>query len=762
MQLTLKSLLGDYVVVIPQIQRDYAQGRKSETDLRKDFVGKISRAIYEKDSLNLDFIYGYTESSATQELFIPLDGQQRLTTLWLLHWTLAPREDGFLSEDVQTMLSRFTYETRISSKRFCKNLVSQPFNQSDNTPVSSQVNDSYWFMAAWMNDPTVISMLNMLDTLNEEFRDKSIAWENLITNHLITFDFIDIKSDEFKLTDELYIKMNSRGKPLTKFENFKAQFSGLLASRETEYYGEDIEYESGRISYQQYFAFKIDSSWIDLFWSYRQSNSIAIDDYIYNFINNIAEILYYKSRTNTSGDIKFDFEFLNGIFSISENIKFLFSSLDFLVSLTDIKAFFEGIFSNVSTFDGHTKDYFFRAMSNVGFDVKDKVILYAVLHFSITCKDRTEDELADFIRIVRNLLFTVRQPNQSKRIEFTSNLRMPNMADYCKLVDDLVAAVYKEPQKTVYQVFSENDLSGFTRENINNEKAKALLLHQNPNLRQSIHALEEHTEIQGNTSNFLLSSPDVDKKIRAFLCIWDSSIDDSLVIRSFLTIGNYSVVTHPNSSLGKIKYFGFKNNWNRILTAYEKQEREKIQICLDKFLSAYEMALGNEPSERLQFLIDNYDVEKKSWRYYFIKYESMTDSNYYSTLSNNPKLNLFTWSDSEGFNINNLGNSGNLPLHSYHLNPYLICLRKIFSNKNNLVLFFGRFTDLSFIRLKGKIEIYCKSEGWQINTMRNYSISEEIVDKFDLKSSDGKTFLLLTDTTDRIEIGEKFILELMQ
>ena len=31
------------------------------------------------------------------------------------------------------------------------------------------------------------------------------------------------------LNDDLYIKMNSRGKPLTEFENFKARFQGLIA-----------------------------------------------------------------------------------------------------------------------------------------------------------------------------------------------------------------------------------------------------------------------------------------------------------------------------------------------------------------------------------------------------------------------------------------------------------------------------------------------------------------------------------------------------
>ena len=37
---------------------------------------------------------------------------------------------------------------------------------------------------------------------------------------------MDLKA--YKLNDELYIKMNSRGKPLTKFENFKAKFEKFL------------------------------------------------------------------------------------------------------------------------------------------------------------------------------------------------------------------------------------------------------------------------------------------------------------------------------------------------------------------------------------------------------------------------------------------------------------------------------------------------------------------------------------------------------
>ena len=45
MQFTIKELLEKYQVIVPQLQRDYAQGRASELDLRKSFVVKIKKQL---------------------------------------------------------------------------------------------------------------------------------------------------------------------------------------------------------------------------------------------------------------------------------------------------------------------------------------------------------------------------------------------------------------------------------------------------------------------------------------------------------------------------------------------------------------------------------------------------------------------------------------------------------------------------------------------------------------------------------------------
>lgn len=760
MQYTFKELLDSYNVIVPLLQRDYAQGRESEFDLRKDFVGKIKKTLQnDLESLNLDFVYGYTEKIGNDKhAFIPLDGQQRLTTLWLLHWFLAPRENNEIAGETKSYLTRFTYETRVSSKRFCSSLIIQSLYINDNIVISQQIKDSPWFMASWIYDPTIVSMLNMLDTLQKEGFDKILAWENLVANRKITFDYIDIKSDEFKLTDELYIKMNSRGKPLTQFENFKAQFSSLLSSKETNYTDMKLPYQDTNITYQQYFAFKIDSVWMDLFWSYRvkyEKLNITLDNCIYRFINYIAEFLFYKNNPGLlSSEIKIDFEFLNKMFSEKENIDFLFNSLDLLSEINNIEEFFKSLFDDLSTFDNYSKDYFLRAITDTGLEVSNKIILYATLSYGIKLSLKTIDEdFKDFIRIVRNLLISVRQINSSRRIEYTTNLRLPNVSDYCKFIDDLIEKKKAEENKTIYQLLSENEFSGFTKENISNEKSKAAIIVNNPNIKKNIHLLEEHSHIQGNTANFKLNSEDINLKINAFLKIWDSDTDNSLIIRAFLTVGDYSVMTHWYSSLGQIWYFGSKNYWGRLLTAFDKEEKQNISDSLDLFLTAFSKAEGTLTSEKLMYLITNFNTNVKDWRYYFIKYEPITKNPYLS-------LNLFVWSEEEGFNINCLGNSGTHPLHSYHLNPYLIVLKNIFGTRINVDLYWGRFAYTSYIEIDKKIRLRVNKSGWIITPINNYIIKNELISKFNLSSNGTNYTLSESEPKDRIELITDFINEI--
>ena len=78
----------------------------------------------DKPNRDLDFVYGSLRKINGKTDFIPLDGQQRLTTLFLLHWYLYQISDNdilkkeFKSNLLKDDKSMFTYETRSSSSRF--------------------------------------------------------------------------------------------------------------------------------------------------------------------------------------------------------------------------------------------------------------------------------------------------------------------------------------------------------------------------------------------------------------------------------------------------------------------------------------------------------------------------------------------------------------------------------------------------------------------------------------------------------------------
>lgn len=121
MPTTFWELLSDNDVEkvdIPRIQRDYAQGRSAEAERRENFLNAICEHLRDYNPLHLDFIYGKLEQEI--KVFYPIDGQQRLTTLFLLHWYFGVIDGKF---DELEILKKFSYDTRPSSRDFCIALV---------------------------------------------------------------------------------------------------------------------------------------------------------------------------------------------------------------------------------------------------------------------------------------------------------------------------------------------------------------------------------------------------------------------------------------------------------------------------------------------------------------------------------------------------------------------------------------------------------------------------------------------------------------
>lgn len=272
-------------IVIPLIQRDYAQGRTSEKakKIRQDFVEELHARIIGHTPLSLDFVYGTRENGK----FIPLDGQQRLTTLFLLHIYL--EGVAFSRTSAEGMRRpetsyKFSYETRDSSRRFCDAVTEhriEIFNDKEltggiysdtggtekrQTPSMIIKNQSWWF-GVWESDPTVSGMLHMLDEIHRVFFVDAVqAYKILFApgSPAVTFQFMPL--EKFYDPDDLYMKMNARGLPLTPFEIFKSRFYGVV---ETLFPKQRVREIKSRI----------DVAYTDFLWPLRHKGMKNIDIY---------------------------------------------------------------------------------------------------------------------------------------------------------------------------------------------------------------------------------------------------------------------------------------------------------------------------------------------------------------------------------------------------------------------------------------------------------------------------------------------------
>ncbi|MDD4280328.1 MAG: DUF262 domain-containing protein [Candidatus Sumerlaeales bacterium] len=277
-------------IVIPIIQRAYTQGgRGCDAAVAKKgekFLQYLVDALLGvTPAVELDFIYGTIENDKVQ----PLDGQQRLTTLFLLHWYVAQKENR-LSDEVKSTLNKFSYETRASSRSFCGKLREFLVPAPDSRSLPKIIEDQGWFVLSWKNDPSVLSMLGMLDRIHNKLKDAPSTpplWDRLTSAPAqapITFFYTPLEA--FNLTDDLYIRMNARGKELTSFEEFKAAIEKKI---------DDGDWDAGK-PVSDTFGNQMDNEWTDLFWRFRDKHN-QIDRYVLRIFAAVL-IGHYAGRDN--------------------------------------------------------------------------------------------------------------------------------------------------------------------------------------------------------------------------------------------------------------------------------------------------------------------------------------------------------------------------------------------------------------------------------------------------------------------------------
>ncbi len=268
-------------IIIPKIQRPYAQGRQDSvcTYVRNTLLSEMFANFKTDEVFDFNFIYGIVRPSNNTYVMELLDGQQRMTTLFLVYWYVANRE---LSEDeesdteIRNALGRFIYETRSTSTVFCQRLASYRIDLTDTKP-SKAIRKAKWYFKSFDRDSTISAMLIMLDAIHDRYNNHD---GNELYKKLENIQFYVKSLGYFNLSEELYIKMNARGLQLSPFENFKADLINFINNKEyapykalVPLYKKDCD---DKVRFDFNFSVKLDTKWIDIFWKKEGENYDAV------------------------------------------------------------------------------------------------------------------------------------------------------------------------------------------------------------------------------------------------------------------------------------------------------------------------------------------------------------------------------------------------------------------------------------------------------------------------------------------------------
>lgn len=475
-------LMQAYEVKVPIIQRDYAQGRKNNIGLCENFLEALKESILSNKTINLDFIYGNVED----KVFLPLDGQQRLTTLFLLHWYAYVKECN--NTEIRDVLKKFSYETRLSSRRFCEALLDNNISVDVTvSSISSQILDSKWFFISWKNDSTIRAMLRSIDLIHSVFNEVNNIWESLVIKKNIVFHLLILEN--FGLSDDLYIKMNARGKLLTPFENLKAEMQDKSSKGDWEKERAEIER----------FSYKLDDRWTHFLWlNFRKNNSI--DNAHMNFITSIV-----MAKLSTGQILKGN-ERIDAIRKLNENN----SSRD-LINYIDAETFdyiyrayelycdlFESDAMPYLNIDmwRHVpeKNLLYQILLGSNTSYTHKVMFFAQTEYLLNNIAIDQEKYEEWMRVVRNIVSRADLTPDGKRSDIVRSPETFNGA--INLVSELSAGC-----NNIYEFLGKNTISSsFAREQVKEEILKAQIIIYNPQYKQLIHKTEDNELLRGHIS----------------------------------------------------------------------------------------------------------------------------------------------------------------------------------------------------------------------------------------------------------------------
>lgn len=614
---TLKSFLSDHnldQIIIPEIQRDYvwqdenvikllqsilencnrqsgiSQGTTAEelNQINPELRELVMRELEKKKNFcNVGFVYAYYDPDLIGR-FMLIDGQQRMTTLFLVLLYLSVKEnkqDQFRRAYFKDGFLKIDYKVREASHDFMLNFVEHILSHNDINTVT----DQYWYFSEYIHDVTIQSILRNFKVINDFIISNELSLQYV--EEYIEFWYFD--TNKSKQGEELYIYMNSRGESVSAGENIKATLLKGLSNQEKHDWG--LRWEK----------------WQNLFWKYRKDN-INSDNGMEEFLKWIKIIELTKAYITKP------------VINQGENIRLIKDKAKITtdgLSLIVIEKYFIALntvlnFKNEQIFN---EDWLKGKLATIDYLKLLPTLMYAEKYPA--CSKQDIQRYSRFFYNISRFDAHSKNPFESvvKTIGLTKLFLDANYSDVTNLMQFCSIPTYE---------------SIFTDE----EKSKLTIYKQsNPNLRPNIESAfwnaEDFKLCDGkiwfiwdcmvyDPTNHTFDEcilSDFNYNYLNFKLLFDSP--DDLVRRALLTKGDYSIYDGRTATLEGNRYSFINSDaeWKQQFAT--KHRIELYKLLVNDFGRIIKQETDSTKEIVLNIIIHEFvtSTKEKNWIYYFVK-----------------------------------------------------------------------------------------------------------------------------------------------
>ena len=395
---SLKKLLTDHSldqIIIPEIQRDYVwtieNVRGLLLSIEKDYNEQkantknidestlavmtpeireiVMRSLTEKKVFsNIGFIYAYSGEGDVSSKYFLIDGQQRITTMYLLLLAISiknGKQTVFRNTYFNHQITKVDYKVREAAHDFLVEFVDFLLEGGD----IKQVVEQCWYYTFFVSDKTIQSLIANYKEI-QEFVNQSDMDLGFIEDNIELFYFDTSKSEQ---GEELYIYMNSRGESVQSNENIKAQLLEGLSEIE--------KHEKG----------KLWEEWQNFFWRGKDINAENADEGFDEFLRWIEIIGFIANNPSLTQKEQTDFV---------RNIKATKKIPKNYITLDRIEHYFKAL----ARLCGDDIKYFNKKWVSGVKDLIDYVLILPALQYVEKYPDANSIDINRFMRFFYNII----------------------------------------------------------------------------------------------------------------------------------------------------------------------------------------------------------------------------------------------------------------------------------------------------------------------------------------------------------------------